>query len=78
MKITKKLIIEMIEEQADSLSDHRALTIGIRDAIIGHMENEGLFEMGAIPQSVISAIENSSVRVAEAIEESQLAEGRKK
>jgi hypothetical protein len=69
MKITKKMIIEMIEEQAGSLQDRRAITVGIRDAIVGYMENEGVFHRGAIPQSIISAIENSAVRVAEAVEE---------
>ena len=44
------------------------IAVGIRDAIIGHLENEGFFEMGAIPQSVIRVIENSSLRVADAVE----------
>jgi hypothetical protein len=68
MKLTKQLLQEMIEEQAGGVAGRRAITVGIRDAIIGYMENEGLFERGAIPQSVISAIENSSVRVAEAVD----------
>ena len=69
MKITKRQLRRIIEEQAASLSDRRAIAVGIRDAIIGHMEDEKFFEMGAIPQSVIKVIENVSVRVAEATEE---------
>ena len=53
--------------QADSFSDHLSLSKSIRDAIIGHLENEKLFEMGAIPQSVIRVVENSSLRVANAV-----------
>ena len=45
-----------------------AVTNAIRDAIIGHLEDEGFFEMGAIPQSVIRVIENSSLHVADAVE----------
>ena len=69
MKITKRQLRRIIKEQASSLSDRRAIAVGIRDAIIGHMESEGFFEMGAIPQSVIRVIENSSLRIAEAVEE---------
>ena len=54
--------------QADSFSGHLSLSNSIRDAIIGHLENEKLFEMGAIPQSVIRVIENSSLRIADAAE----------
>jgi hypothetical protein len=68
MKLTKQLLQEMIEEQAGGVAGRRAITVGIRDAIIGYMENEGLFERGAIPQSVIRAIENSSERVAVAMD----------
>ena len=55
-------------QQADSFSSHLSLSNSIRDAIIGHLEDEGFFEMGAIPQSVIRVIENSSLRVTEAVE----------
>ena len=68
MKITKRQLRRLIKEQAGSLSDRRATVISIRDAIIGHMENEGFFEMGGIPQSVIKVIENSSLRILEAAE----------
>ena len=54
--------------QTDSFSGHSSLSNSIRDAIIGHLENEKFFEMGAIPQSVITVIENSSLRVADAVE----------
>tara|TARA_R110000824_G_scaffold190926_1_gene372474 strand:+ start:43 stop:453 length:411 start_codon:yes stop_codon:yes gene_type:complete len=53
---------------ADSFSGHLSLSNSIRDAIIGHLENEKLFEMGTIPQSVIRVIENSSLRIADAAE----------
>jgi hypothetical protein len=54
--------------EADSFSGHLSLSNSIRDAIIGHLENEKFFEMGAIPQSVIRVIENSSVRISDAVE----------
>ena len=68
MKITKRQLRRIIREQADSFSGRLAISAAIRDAIIGHLENEGFFEMGAIPQSVIRVIENSSLRVADAVE----------
>jgi hypothetical protein len=68
MKITKRQLRSIIREQADSLSDRLAISAGIRDAIIDHLENERFFEMGAIPQSVIKVIENSSLSVAEVVE----------
>jgi hypothetical protein len=74
MKITKQQLKQFIKEemeelqQADSFSGHLSLSNSIRDAIIGHLENEKFFEMGAIPQSVIRVIENSSLRVADAVE----------
>ena len=55
-------------DKADSFSRHLALSNSIRDAIIGHLENEKFFEMGAIPQSVIRVIENSSLSVADVVE----------
>ena len=55
-------------DKADSFSGHLSLSNSIRDAIIGHLENEKFFEMGAIPQSVIRVIENSSLLVADAVE----------
>jgi hypothetical protein len=33
------------------------------------LENENLFEMGEIPQSVIKVVENSSLRIADATKE---------
>jgi hypothetical protein len=68
MRITRRQLRRIIREQADSFSGRLAITIAIRDAIIGHLENEEFFEMGAIPQSVIRVIENSSLRVADAVE----------
>ena len=55
-------------DKADSFSDHLSLSNSIRDAIIGHLENEKFFEMGALPQSVIRVIENSSLRIADTVE----------
>ena len=54
--------------EGDSFSDHSSLTNSIRDAIIGHLENEKSFEMGALPQSVIRAIENSALRIADTMD----------
>jgi hypothetical protein len=74
MKISKSQLKQIIKEemaepqQADSFSGHLSLSNSIRDAIIGHLENEKFFEMGAIPQSVIRVIENSSLRIADAVE----------
>jgi len=68
MKLTKQMLQEMIEEQADGMAGRQAITVGIHDAIIGYMENERFFEMGAIPDSVRRVIENSSLRVAEAVD----------
>jgi|LWDU01.1.fsa_nt_gi hypothetical protein len=68
MKITKRQLRRIIREQADSFSGRRAISAGIRDAIIDHLEDEGFFEMGAIPQSVIRVIENSSLSVADVVE----------
>ena len=50
---------EDVTNEGDSFS--------IRDAIIGHLENEKSFEMGALPQSVIRAIENSALRIADTV-----------
>ena len=58
-------------DKADSFSARKALSNSIRDAIIGHLENEKLFEMGAIPQSVIRVIENSSLRIADTVGRAQ-------
>jgi hypothetical protein len=74
MKITQQQLKQLIKEEmeglpeADRFSDHSSLTISIRDAIIGHIESEKFFEMGAIPQSVLKIIENSSLRIAAAVE----------
>ena len=68
MKITKRQLRRIIREQADSFSGRLAISAAIRDAIIGHLENEKFFEMGAIPQSVIRVIENSSLSIADAVE----------
>ena len=69
MKVTKRQLRRIIREQADSFSGRLAISAAIRDAIIDHLENEEFFEMGAVPQSVIRVIENSSLRVADAVEE---------
>lgn len=53
--------------EADAFSDRLSLSRTIRDAIVGHLESEKAFEMGAIPQSVIEIIENSSLRIADAV-----------
>ena len=72
MKITKQQLKQIIKEeleelpQADAFVDRLSLSRSIRDAIIGHLENENLFEMGEIPQSVIKVVENSSLRIADA------------
>jgi len=70
MSITRRELRKIIREQTgpDRMADRITITAAIRDAIIGHLEDEGFFEMGAIPQSVIKVIENSSLRVAEAVE----------
>jgi hypothetical protein len=74
MKISKSQLKQIIKEeveelqQADSFSGHASLSNSIRDAIIGHLENEKSFEMGAMPQSVIRAIENSALRIADTVE----------
>tara|TARA_B100000131_G_scaffold289036_1_gene300780 strand:+ start:46 stop:282 length:237 start_codon:yes stop_codon:yes gene_type:complete len=73
MKITKQQLKQIIKEeleelpQADAFTDRLSLSRTIRDAIIGHLENENLFEMGEIPQSVIKVVENSSLRIADAM-----------
>ncbi len=72
MKITKQQLKQIIKEeleelpQADAFTDRLSLSRSIRDAIIDHLENENLFEMGEIPQSVIKVVENSSLRIADA------------
>jgi hypothetical protein len=67
MKITKRQLKRIIRE-ADSFSGRLAITNIIRDEIIGLLEDEGFFEMGAIPQSVIKAVENTSLRITDAVE----------
>ena len=75
MKITKQQLKQIIKEelqelpQTDAFTDRLSLSRSIRDAIIGHLENENLFEMGEIPQSVIKVVENSSLRIADATKE---------
>ena len=75
MKITKQQLKQIIKEeleelpQAGAFTDRLSLSRSIRDAIIGHLENENLFEMGEIPQSVIKVVENSSLRIADATKE---------
>tara|TARA_Y100001963_G_C6694262_1_gene406197 strand:+ start:87 stop:320 length:234 start_codon:yes stop_codon:yes gene_type:complete len=75
VKITKQQLKQIIKEeleelpQADAFTDRLSLSRSIRDAIIGHLENENLFEMGEIPQSVIKVVENSSLRIADATKE---------
>jgi hypothetical protein len=70
MSITRRELRKIIREQTgpDRMADRITITAAIRDAIIGHLEDEGFFEMGAIPQSVIKVIENSSLHVADAVE----------
>ena len=75
MKITKRQLTKIIKEeveglqQADPFSDRLSLSNSIRDDIIGHLENEKFFEMGAIPQSVIKVVENCSLQIADALKE---------
>ena len=75
MKITKQQLKQIIKEeleelpQADAFTDRLSLSMSIRDAIIGHLENENLFKKGEIPQSVIKVVENSSLRIADATKE---------
>ncbi len=72
MKITKQQLKQIIKEeleelpQSDAFTDRLSLSRSIRDAIIDHLENENLFEMGEIPQSVIKVVENSALRIADA------------
>ena len=69
MKITRRQLRRIIRE--GTFQDRMAITITIRDAIIGLLEDEGFFEMGAIPQSVIKAIENTSLRITDAVESAE-------
>ena len=69
MKITRRQLRRIIRE--GTFQDRMAITIIIRDAIIGLLEDEGFFEMGAIPQSVIKAIENTSLRITDAVESAE-------
>tara|TARA_E500000331_G_scaffold344236_1_gene380230 strand:- start:133 stop:357 length:225 start_codon:yes stop_codon:yes gene_type:complete len=74
MKITKRQLRQIIKEevqQADPFSDRLSLSRSIRDAVIGHLENEKFFEMGAIPQSVIKVVENCSLQIADALKEAR-------
>jgi len=77
MKITKRQLRQIIKEQVEELqqtdpfSDRLSLSRSIRDGIIGHLENEKFFEMGAIPQSVIKVVENCSLQIADALKESR-------
>ena len=71
MKVSKYQLRRIIREQADSFSGRLAISAAIRDAIIDHLENEGFFEMGAIPQSVIKVIENSSLRITDIVESAE-------
>ena len=68
MKLTKSQLKRIIKEEFGA-SLH--MTNGIRDAIITHMESEGFFDMGSVPQSVIRVIENASLHVTRAIEKEQ-------
>ena len=72
MKLTKtklKQIIKetMVEEELDDFSVRYADSRRLRDAIVGYLEVNRFFEKGAIPQSVISVIENSSLRITDAV-----------
>ena len=69
MKITRRQLRRIIRE--GTFQDRMAITTIIRDAIIGLLEDEGFFEMGAIPQSVIKAIENTSLRITDAVESAE-------
>jgi len=67
MKITRRQLRQIISEQADSFTGRSTISIGIGDAIIGHLENEGFFDPGEIPQSVINVINNSALLVTDAM-----------
>ena len=75
MKVTKRQLRNIIKEeveglqQADPFADRLSLSKSIRDDIIGYLENEKFFEMGAIPQSVIKVVENCSLQIADALKE---------
>lgn len=61
MKLTKRHLRRIIEEQVDMFSARHRAGIGIRNAIVEYMEAERVFEE-KIPQSVIEVIENASLR----------------
>ena len=73
MKLTKSQLKKIIKEELSNLSEGNMeeavlMARGIRDAIVGHIESERLFEPGAIPQPVLSVVENAALRVVRAIE----------
>ena len=54
-------------DEADSFSARKALSNSIRDEIIGLMEDEKIFPPGEIPQSVIKAVEKTSLRIIDTV-----------
>jgi len=77
MKITKtqlrKIIKEELEEGFGDFSSRMALTSGIRDAIVGYLEEREVFgDMGGIPRHTIQKIENSALVVADAVLDSKM------
>ena len=68
MKITKSQLKKIIKEELGDFSSRMALTSGIRDAIVGYLEEHQVFgDMGRIPRHTIQKIENSALVVADAV-----------
>tara|TARA_R110002110_G_scaffold23599_3_gene89710 strand:+ start:244 stop:510 length:267 start_codon:yes stop_codon:yes gene_type:complete len=77
MKITKtqlkQIIKEELEEGLGDFSSRMALTRGIRDAIVGYLEERQVFgDLGGIPRHTIQKIENSALVVADAVLDSKM------
>ena len=62
MKITKRQLRKIIRENVDGFSGRLAMTNGIRDAIVGYLEERNAFgELGEIPQFILRRIEHSAL-----------------
>ena len=72
MKITKsqlrKIIKEEFEEELGDFSSRMALTSGIRDAIVGYLEERQVVgDLGGIPRHTIQKIQHSAAVLADAV-----------
>ena len=68
MKITKSQLKKIIKEELGDFSSRMVLTSGIRDAIVGYLEEHQVFgDLGGIPRHTIQKIENSALVVADAV-----------